>query len=361
MFELSRKGISNRENLAYLLAKIFSNWGYKRLARPHVELHQGLKELKQENSVFLYAGLHKSLWDTTGILSALYKARMPIPYTGMGDNLVKGKLFQTLARKAGAFIIKRPRTRKEILESARMLKEHIINFIAHGADVMVYPEGTRKNIPQKGRYGDFFPTAFEAVLEYEKNKDKFLSQNKGLPGYHVYIVPFNIDYSKVREDTEIIEDDGSKPFTLHIFDSLKMLRNIGDTYISFGNPIKIAKNLEKNRKELACYTREKCLELVKILPINIVSSSVIDAYKASKDQEGPIINIDKILDHIKKSLQRLKSLKDRFRNFTIDDNPLEIFRKVSRYEKNFRKIEVKNLKLYQLYANYIKHYFEKED
>lgn len=353
MFGLQKDEVVRRNTLIYLWARFISNTGYRIFSRSHVENPVDLRKLKKENGVFLYTGLHKSLWETTGVLSSIYFQKLPIPYTGMGDNLVKGKFFQNLASKAGVFLVKRAKTRREVLQSSKKLKDYILYYMAHGTDVAIYPEGTRRNIPENGHYGNFFPTAFEAVLEYEKTKDQILAGNEKLIARDVYVVPFNVDYSKIREDFEYVKSGDSKPRTLHILDSLKMLKRIGDLYISFDNPIKISDHLDKTRKELAVYTRERCLELVKILPINIAALSILDVHA-----EGQITT-DKVLDRIGRNLEKLENLKDRFRGFDAGENPRDILDKVARYEVTFRNIDTENIPLYRLYANYINHYTNK--
>jgi glycerol-3-phosphate O-acyltransferase len=156
----------------------------------------------------------------------------------------------------------------------------------------------------------------------------------------------------VREDREMTQDVGGKPWTLHVFDFLKMIKDVGCVYISFGKPINIRENLDKNRKQLAEFTRQKCLELVKILPINIVSRSILDAFEKDK------IKLEEIFANIKKNVEKLKHLQDRFRGFSVDEDPEEILNKVAKYERSYRDIDRKHLKLYRLYANYIGHYFE---
>ncbi|MCX6579886.1 MAG: 1-acyl-sn-glycerol-3-phosphate acyltransferase [Candidatus Aminicenantes bacterium] len=354
MFGLEKEEIVRRDLLVYLWAKFVSNTGYRFFSRPHLENPYDLKKLKKENAVFLYTALHKSLWETSGVMSSIYFQKLPPPYIGMGDNLVKGKLFQKLAGKTGAFLVKRPQTRKDVLESSKKLKQYVIYYMAHGIDVSIFPEGTRRNIPDKREYGNFFPTAFEAILEYEKNKEKILAEYKSLTAHDVYIVPFNVDYSKVREDYEIIRELEGKPHTLHILDSLKMIRHIGDLYISFGEPIKIADHLDKTRKELAVYTREKCLELVKILPINIVSWAILDAHEAGR------LGRDKILECIRENMGKLEGLKERFRGFEPGESPGDILDKTARCEKNFKNITPAHLPFYRLYADYINHYMKKK-
>jgi glycerol-3-phosphate O-acyltransferase len=355
MDKLDNKAMIKRKQWVFGTAKCLGILGYKLLARPRVEIHEDVERLKKEQSVFLYTGLHKSLWETSGMLVALLLNinNIQIPYVGMGDNLVRGRFFQSLAKRVGIFLIKRAKSRKEILESAKQLKEYILYFISRGVDVMVYPEGTRKSIPTQGTYGKFFPTVFEPLLEYEKNKETLRGNNKNQPLYNLYIIPTNVDYSKVREDKELLEEY-KKPRTLHVKDSLKMIRKIREVYISVGEPIKVADHLDKDRKQLAAYARKKCMDLVKILPINIVARAIVDSV------DGDRIRIDKIEENIAGNIQKLSGLSERFRNFSLDEHPGNILKKVAKYETAFQPkyINVKNLPLYRMYANYIGHYFE---
>jgi len=354
MAELSTTIISDRRKWALNIAKFLGVIGYKYLAKSVMEIHEDIPPLREKNSVFFFAGLHKSLWETTGILAGLYLnlKDFDIPFAGMGDNLVRGKFFQSLAKKVGIFLIKRANSRKEILESAKQLKDITLHLISHGVDVMVFPEGTRKNIVTQGSYGQFFPTVFEALLEYEKNKDEILAENKDLNPYDAYIIPTNVDYSKIREDKEMLADD-KKPRTLHIRDSLKMIRHISETFISTGKPIRVADHLQSTRKELAVYTREKCLELVKILPINVVSKAIIESANGDK------IEIKKIQENIERTIEKLAPYSDHFRGFSKDDPPEKLMNKVASYESNFKPkyITIDNIDFYRLYANYIGHYY----
>ena len=354
MDKLESKAITKRTKFVFGTAKFLGILGYKLLAEPRVEIHEHVEPLKKKQSVFLYAGLHKSLWETSGLLVALLLniKKIQIPYVGMGDNLVRGRFFQSLAKRIGIFLIKRAKSRKEILESAKQLKEYILYFISRGVDVMVYPEGTRKSIPTRGTYGKFFPTVFEPLLEYERNKETTRGDNENQLLYNTYIIPTNVDYSKIREDKELLEEY-KKPRTLHVKDSLKMIRKIRQVYISVGEPIKVADHLDKNRKQLAVYTREKCMELVKILPINVVARSILDSV------DGARIRSDKIEENIAANIQKLSGLSERFRDFSLDEHPADILEKVAKYETAFQPkyLDIENLPLYRMYANYIGHYF----
>ena len=354
MFGLVKDEIVKRNFVIFGLAKFISHTGYRIISRPHVENISAVAEIKKKKGTILYTGLHKSLWETTGVLSCLKLNGVPIPFSGMGDNLIRGKFFQTIAKKTGIFLVKRARSRRDVIESAKKLKQYISYYIANGIDVAIFPEGTRRNVPEKGEYGNFFPTAFEAVLEYERNKEQILAEYPELTPRDVYVIPYNTDYSKVREDLEYIGSLGKKPRTLHIFDSLKMIKHVGDVYISFGEPIKISGHLDKSRKELAVYTRDRCLELVKILPINVVGQAAADAIEKGNGS----IKTDTLLHNIAENVKKLERYKDRFRGFEVDESPRSILDKVTCYEAKFRNIDAACLPFYKLYANYIHHYWE---
>jgi 1-acyl-sn-glycerol-3-phosphate acyltransferase len=346
---------SDRRNLYFWIAKTIALLGHRFLARPHIEIDQEIITLKRRGgAVFLYCGLHKSLWETSGALPPLYLAGLPLPYVGMGDNLVKGRLFQNLSKKIGTFLVRRPGSRKEILESARKLRADVLSFIAHGLDVLVFPEGTRKNIPAHARYGDFFPSAFEALLEYERNKDAICTENPGLVPCETFVVPFNVDYSRVREAEEMVGEESGKPRTLHVFDSLSMIRNIGDTYLSYGKPVRVADHVEMNRKGLASFCRERCLELVKILPVNVASRAILEL------GSGPVVSPRAFEEAIRRTVDRLRPYADRFRGFRLGDAHAEIVRRAAQARVDFHGLVPENMRLFRLYAGYIAHYLEPE-
>ncbi len=344
---------SDRRNVVFWTAKAIVMLGHRFLVRPHVEMHPELLERKRGGrAVFLYCGLHKSLWETTGVLPPLHLAGLPIPYVGMGDNLIKGRLFESLSRKIGAFFVQRPANRRQMLESARKLRGDVLSFIAHGRDVMIFPEGTRKNIPAHERYGEFFPAAFDALLEYTRNRDAICANNPGLEPYDPYVVPFNVDYTRVREASEMVAEGTAKPRTLHVFDSLSMIRSIGDTYLSYGKPMRVADHLDTNRRGLASYARERCLELVKILPVNVACRAVLEAGAA------PEVAPTAFEDAVKRVVDRLRPYADRFRGFNPSAPHTEVARRAAQALAQFREYFPDNVRILRLYAAYIAHYLD---
>lgn len=348
---LPKREILKRRGLIFFVARIISNWGYRSLTNAHVEFEEDLINLKQKGSVFLYNGFHRSLWETTGMLSALNLNKLPIPVVGMGDNLIKGKLFVTLAKNTSVFLVKRGKTRREIVESAKELRNNMYSFMAYGRDVLLFPEGTRTSIPRTGEYGGFFPTSFDALLQYEKDKDSIDPNIRGIEKFDSYIIPFNCDYSVIREGGELVGFGSDSPRTLKIYDSLKMLKHIKDVYISFGSPVKVSEHLEKTRKEVSIIIRNKCLELVKILPVNIVGRALVESLKENRSDMGTIYK------KIESIIGSLSNHKEKFRGFPENNNPENIFQIVSRSIADFRIPSSNKLPLYKLYSDYIGHYF----
>ena len=344
---------SDRRNPFFWTAKTIALFGHRFLTHTHVEMHGEIKELKRRRGpTILYCGLHKSLWETSGVLPPLYLEGVPLPYAAMGDNLVHGRLFRYASKHIGTFFVRRPANRREMLESARLLRDDVLAFLAHGLDVLLFPEGTRKNVPSHGRYGDFFPAAFDAALEYERNKDAILADNPGLEAREVYVVPLNVDYSRVREAKEMVWKGARKAQTLNVFDSLSMIRHIGDTYVSYGAPIRVADVLHLDRKGMAALVRRRCMDLVKILPVNVASRAILEL------EPAPEVPRDALYTAVRRVVDALRPHAERFRGFGADDTPEAIVRRAAQVHVDFRSLLPENVALYRLYANYIAHVLE---
>ncbi|NCO68960.1 MAG: hypothetical protein GW878_00335 [Acidobacteria bacterium] len=352
-FTVVRPDCSDRNNPVFWATSFVCVLGHRFLVRPHVEMNEGIIPLRRSgNAVFLYCGLHRSLWETTGAVTPLHLARMPLPYVAMGDNLIHGKFFQNLSKKIGCFLVERPKTRRDIVHSAVKLRTDVLSFLAHGLDVLIFPEGTRKNVPALSAYGDFHPAAFDALLMYERNKEQIVADNPGLRPLQTYIVPLNVDYSQVREAKEITSPDAATPRTLNVFDSLAMLRHLGDTYLSFGAPIPVHDHLELDRKGLAELCRQRCLDLTRILPVNVAARAMVESPPAGE------VPAEVLHAAIARVMAALRPFADRFRGFGADTSPAEIVRRAANRHLDFRRIDPSNRRLYQLYASYIRHLIE---
>jgi 1-acyl-sn-glycerol-3-phosphate acyltransferase len=340
-----------RKNLVFFVAKSIALAADRLLVTTHVELDDELLRIRREpGSVFFYVGLHRSLWETSGVLVPIHKARLPLPFVGMGDNLIHGRFFQGLSKRVGLFLIRRPSSRGDMLESARRLRDDVLAYLARGLDVLLFPEGTRTNVAKRHTYGDFFPAAFEALLEYERNKERICAANSGMTPREMYIVPLNVDYSQVREGEELVDHGTRRPRTLHVFDSLSMVRHIGDTFLSYGKPIRVADLLQLDRKRLAAESRRQCMELVKILPINVASLAMLRL-----DASAPFSQVQ-LEDSIREVVASLAPRADRFRGFSLSDAPGEIVRRARQRQIGFERLDPESIALCRLYADYVRHY-----
>ncbi|MDY0296601.1 MAG: 1-acyl-sn-glycerol-3-phosphate acyltransferase [Acidobacteriota bacterium] len=331
-----------RSRLVFGLARRFGIMGFRLWCRPHIEFNPELKKLAEGNAVFLYAALHKSLWETTGIQVALTLSGMDVPWVGMGDNLVRGRFFQAIVERAGGFLIRRPRGRRDLIVSARQLRDSVLSLLETRRSVLVFPEGTRRGIPDHHCHGPFFPAVFAAVLEYAR--DLADHGDSGKPA--VFIVPVNVDYAKVREDREMIRRRNG-PLTLHLLDSLKMIRHIGDVYVSFGAPMNVSELIHLDRRELAEQVRTACLELVKVLPVNVVAHGVLRA-----EREGSMESC-RVHRGIRSVLVDLKPHAHRLRGMSLEDEPAELIRRVALFNPLFQKFTHSMLPVARLYADYI--------
>jgi len=341
----------DRRNLVFFVARLIAQAAHRLLVTAHVEFDPDLLRVRRlPDTVFFYVGLHRSLWETSGALVPMYEARLPLPFVGMGDNLIHGRFFQGLAKRVGLFLIRRPSSRGDMLESARRLRGDVLGYLARGLDVLLFPEGTRKNMAKRHTYGEFFPAAFEALLEYGRNREKICAANPGMTPREMYIVPLNVDYSQVREAHELVDRGVGHPTTLHVFDSLSMIRNIGDTYLSYGRPMRVADLLELDRKRLAAESRRQCMELVKILPINVACLAMLRL-----DATAPFSQ-PQLEDAVRDVVATLAPRADRFRGFSLGDAPSEILRRAGQRQLSFERLDPDCIPLYHLYADYVRHY-----
>jgi len=337
MKRIEKSSVTRRNPLIYGTAVVLSRFGIRYLSHTHDEISPKMKSLKKEGFRFLYTGLHKSLGETTGVQAVLQRNQYKVPYAAMGDNLIRGRFYQAIAKRSGLFLVKRATGRQGLLESAASLKSAIKAHIESGIDVIVYPEGTRQNIPQFGRYGTFFTAAFEAAVE--------LSQS----GQKLALVPVNIDYSHVREDKEMLYSASRHPRTLHVLDSLKMLSHLGDIYVSIGDPV-VPDSEQWNRKTLAARLHQDCLNLIKVLPVNVISWAIYTLRQQS------IIDNERLYREIEKNIEHLAPYQERFRNFNTQSRGKELYQELVQKRKEFNRWSEENenlSKFFKLYRDYI--------
>jgi hypothetical protein len=206
-----------------------------------------------------------------------------------------------------------------------------------------FPGGTRT---RTGVYPDFFPAIYQGVIDAAKDlRDPFNPIND-IPEY---IIHTNIDYSKTLEVKEFVSEnhDPTKPHSFSFkHDFKKFMKNPGHVYISFSEPIRV--NPYDDRKVLAKQSFEACLNLIKILPINVMSEAMV---RMNPEPGSPIDN-NKLYDFVDGVVYDLSHHQHKFRRITID-NPKKIV-SLSRVPIDSRLMD-----MYNVYSNYISHYLSK--
>jgi hypothetical protein len=141
------------------------------------------------------------------------------------------------------------------------------------------------------------------------------------------------------------------PRTLHILDSLKMLSHMDDIFVSLGEPI-LLNDREWNRKDLAAHCRQACLDLIKILPINVVAWAIYSLLQKN------LLDADSIYHEIEANVMALAHYQDRFRGLDLKTKGLALFEQVAKKRTEFKSWAEKKpdqLRLFKLYRDYIGH------
>jgi hypothetical protein len=381
------------KGLAWSLIKTTS---YKHYELPE-ETHELMKKQYEKRDISIYyAAPHKSMWETIGIPFSISWHDGDVPFIMMGNNLIKketGKieaLLKYLGDRSGLVSVEReinPRAAVPIIIS------DISKILSANRNVLIFAEGTRS---RNGLIQDFKPAGFQGLAQAVSN------------GAESYIIPVNVDYSSLieaqefaaqnelgrikavmlsqefselniseRKDllrnnyykTRFIQEDTfkniyeminsqtndlkeqwsqfEKSYTFKIKDSKRWKANIGDVYISFGDPMYIAKNDSKEyRKELAEKSKIACMDLVKIQSINIVSEAIL----RMNPRFGEPIKNNELYESIIGVVKDVSDYSDKFRGFDIFTKPKQLIK------KSDIKINSEFLELYKIYSNYIGHY-----
>jgi hypothetical protein len=96
----------------------------------------------------------------------------------------------------------------------------------------------------------------------------------------------------------------------------------------------------------------RCLELVKILPVNVASRAILEL------EPGSEVSPTALGETLRRVLDALRPYADRFRGFRPGDSHAEILRRARQARVDFRGLVAPDLRLYRLYAGYIAHYLQ---
>ncbi|MCC7574048.1 1-acyl-sn-glycerol-3-phosphate acyltransferase [Candidatus Woesearchaeota archaeon] len=324
-----------RNTLCLALSKTFAWPLIKTTSFKEYEVPKETKELiKRQNQkkdcALFFAGPHRSMWETVGIPYTITKYDGDTPFALMGNNLIKKEtgikeaILKYVIERSGIIWVEREKNPKAAIQKIIQTTETILS---KNRNIMLFPEGTRS---RDGLVKDFKPSILQGAINASKNTD-------------VYIIPINVDYSKLLEINEFAKNSGTYTFTVKDLNQWKTT-HLGEIYISFDKPILISP--DTNRKIIAYETRKKCLDLVKIQPINIVSTAITRL----NQQQEPLkkTNIEQTIEIIMKELEPHQ---EKYRGFKEYTEPNKII-KLTKQE-----IKPELITQHQIYANYIAHYF----
>jgi len=203
-------------------------WLWKRLYHK-IEVHHAarLRELAQEGHEIIYVPCHRSHMDYLLLTHVIYQQGLVTPRIAAGINLnfwPAGPIF----RKAGAFFIRRTFGGNRLYST--IFREYLGLLFERGYAVKYYSEGGRsrtgKLLPPKT---GMLAMTIQSLL---KGIDRPLT-----------LVPVYLGYEHVMEvGTYHKELSGSKKegeSALGVIKAIKKLRNYGNGYVNFGQPINI--------------------------------------------------------------------------------------------------------------------------
>ena len=347
------RDIAKRNKLHFALAKAYG-WpavkmtSLKEYEIPDETLALMREQHKHKQSSIFFAGPHKSMYETIALPYTITWHGGDIPFAIMGDNLLKKveredgeglphylknliikKGMKYVLEHSGAIMLNRNGGREELLK----LVNNTTELLVKGRNVMGFPEGTRA---QDGLMKNFNAALFQGVLRARAQ------------GREVDIIPVNVDYSCLPSiDLEHFLKEKKESYVFHVKDNKKWRRTpIEEVYISFGKPLHVTP--DDNKKDLAYRTREACLDLVKIQPVNITSAAIMQL----QPQQNEDLQGQALYDSIEDVLVRLDQHHDKYRGFSARRSPVEIV------EKSLLDLDIDLMSVYNIYTNYIAHYLE---
>jgi len=293
-----------------------------------------LKKQKEKNHCALFfIAPHKSMWETLGIPYAIDLHGGKLPYALMGNNLVKkssgktNKLFDYVARQSGGIMVEREQNPRQAIPH---MIATIENILKTNNNVLLFPEGTRS---RDGFVKDFMPAGFQGAINAAQHTN-------------VHIIPVNVDYSILYEMDEFTAGEAKK-YRVKAKDYLKWRATyLDDIYISFGKPLAVQET--DKRSELAKQTKEACLDLINILPVNVLSEAILQL----NPQRNETLHPKTIKASIDNVLADIDEYENKFKQFHSCSKPKKIL------EKAKQRINLDRLPAYEIYANYISHYLQ---
>lgn len=204
--------------------------------------------LRDDSKVFLFAGSHKSMWETTFLPPFIHK-EYGVKLESVAGAALFSKFLKPVMDLGVTFGVN-----KQSSKSSLGLVDTLQSYFSDNRSVVVFPEKIRS---RSGFVGDFKPASFEAVFRTDKE---------------VLVVPFDFSYPYISElDLLLGSPEGSLGFKLAYTNHL--VNKFDKVSVSFGDPLYPKDFVD--RKEMSSYVRDRVLDLVKVYPSNVVAASKV--------------------------------------------------------------------------------------
>lgn len=228
-----------------------------------------------------------------------------------------------------------------------VFKHYAMLITKYAIPHLFFIEGGRN---KKGNYSDPKVGMIKYICEAQKMHN--ISKN-------ILFVPINITYDYVVESDVVLKEytSGNRR---HIFSSLKkyIQRDIGNCYVTFGDPIPLTKNPSMQAKKLMNTIKS----LVTVTPTALIAYSLIE-FQTNKKQQ--FISFHQLSQSYKKNLAHLKKKKanvSHIRETTLLNHIRFLQEKkvlcINRKNKKINVEKTKPLLLY--YTRNIQHLFGKD-
>ncbi|MCE5164883.1 glycerol-3-phosphate 1-O-acyltransferase PlsB [Plesiomonas sp. PI-19] len=225
-------------NFSYELVRIgdrFLGWLWNRLYQGiNVEHAERVRKLAQDGHEIVYVPCHRSHMDYLLLSYVLYHQGLVPPHIAAGINLnffPAGPIF----RRGGAFFIRRSFKGNRLYST--VFREYMAELFARGYSVEYFIEGGRS---RTGRLLEPKTGTLSMTLQ---------AMLRGLQR-PISIVPVYIGYEHVMEvgtyANELRGAAKEKENLLQVIRTLRKLRNLGQGYVNFGEPIPLVPYLNQN-------------------------------------------------------------------------------------------------------------------
>jgi len=305
------------------------------------------KELQNCGKQIIYIAPHKSTFDSLLIGGALYQNNYTFPIFAAGENLFEKKFSEFLLSSLNAFKLKRDQ-KEWTTDYFRLVNSYMQANIENKTPFMFFPEGTRS---RDGKFKPFKRGLVKLAL------DSYLSSEKDLED--LLFIPIGTAYTSVFEDSKFSKNKkGSASKLTLIGDLVNILKNQGDKYIKFGNPISLngfvkengleGKNSSLISKKILPYLRNEVISTCPVLYTDFLYWEMNELFKG---HGGEIVrkNLEKYVDQMVEHVNSGGNIRV-IPNETLEES-LDRMKKRGFIKKNNGIITLLNPSVMEFYSN----------